>query len=173
MGNTSSHLMEELCELRSSVGNWTGLFSLRLMKVLDFVTAHPSPEVVIQAGVRWVTDDVFEVRACVLASLFNLKPNSLNRNLRGCGFVTVTKNGPMPRGTRLMRHRDGIIRRGAKTEDVKKVTYVHSDRTPWQGTCCEVETPVLAEDDDALWPHEETDADAMMWTQALELAGII
>ena len=162
--------MDELCELRTSVGTKTGLFSVRLMKVLEYVAAHPSPEVVSQTGVRWVTDDVFEVRTCVLATLFNLKPNSLNRNLRGCGFVAVTKSTPMPRGTRLMRHRDGIIRKGATMEDVKKVTYVHEHRYQWQVIGWEPETPAT---EDVEWPHVETDADAMMWTTELGLAGII
>lgn len=115
--------MDSLTSLQETIVAKKCPFALRLMKVLDFVADNSSPEITDVLGVRWVTDDIFEVTANTLATFLNIKPNSLNRNMRCCGILCVPTTAPHRRGKRLMRHNDGIIRKGACHSLVKTVKF--------------------------------------------------
>ena len=114
--------MDGLKGLQDAIGKRGQRFPERLMHVLVYVDKHDSKEVTDVVGLSWVTDTVFRVRTVELAEFLNLRPNSLNCNLRACQIVKAagTKH---PKGIRDMCHIEGIIKRGCDVSIYKLINF--------------------------------------------------
>ena len=114
--------METLTGLQDAIGKRGQRFPERLMHVLVYVDKHDSKDVTNAVGLSWVSDTVFRVRTVVLAEFLNLRPNSLNCNLRACQIVKAagTKH---PKGIRDMCHIEGIIKRGCDVSIYKLIKF--------------------------------------------------
>lgn len=73
--------------LRRDVLDKNMLFEVRLKTCLAYMHFHPEEKA--KTGCFWFCDDIFAINSRILGMFLNLKPNSINKNLRSRYFERI------------------------------------------------------------------------------------